>query len=461
MGTSIVGNYIGLDASGAATTPNVEDDIRIGSAVRTTIGGPRASEANLFAGGETAVSAGPSANNLVVRGNSIGIDAEGANLVPPRAGVVVNSEGLVGQATEATITANEIRLEGGVGIAQTGFAGWISGNWIFGADTGIQVDGAGEEGRGNLIQGNAIEGSSVNGILVESDSNEILGNEVSDSGGAGILLEGAHSPFGFGVSGNLVGGNAEADENFIVGSAGAAIEISNLEKTNNEVARNRGLANAGLFIDLVGAAPATEKKGPNKGIEPPTFATVTRFEASGSGVEAGARIRVFRKASAEAGEIESFLGEAIADEEGSWHVVYDAPIPAATIVAATQTIAGTGTSELAVATTPSEELGSGSGPAPSCAPGGCGGAQPVPETKIFKGPKGKRFAMATTAFKFNASVDDSTFQCKLDRGPFRDCHSPQVYTGLKPGRHRFEVRAVSSAGAVDASPAKLKFTVRG
>ena len=85
----------------------------------------------------------------------------------------------------------------------------------------------------------------------------------------------------------------------------------------------------------------------------------------------------------------------------------------------------------------------------------------MPQTKIFKGPKGKKLVGATAAFKFKASVDGSSFQCELDGKPFRRCHSPQVYTGLKPGKHVFKVRAVNSAGTADPTPAKLKFTVLG
>jgi CSLREA domain-containing protein len=464
--TTIIGNYIGLDMTGAVAIPNSGDDIDVGRADRTVIGGPRANEANRFAGGQTAVDAGPEAENLVVRGNSIGVGSTGADLAAPDDGVVVNSGELVNSefrpnpAAEATIDGNELRMQGGIGIEQIGLGGWISGNSIAGADTGILASGETEE-HGNLIQGNLIEGSALNGILLESAFNEVLGNGILGSGGAGILVEGA--PFSFGVSSNLIGGDTEFDENLVSGSGGPAIEIVNPINTANEVGRNRGSANAGRFIALAKAAPA-EKEGPNKGVRPPTISIATDSASGGFDAEAGARIRVFRKASAEAGEIESFLGEAIANEEGEWALAYDSPLPGGSIIAATQT-AEAGTSELATATVPAApvaETGSHGCPAS----GGCGfgpGAEnpPNPQTKIFKGPKGKRFVGATAAFKFKASLAGSSFRCRLDGAPFRSCHSPAVYTGLKPGRHRFEVCAVNSAGAADPTPAKLKFTVLG
>jgi CSLREA domain-containing protein len=108
----------------------------------------------------------------------------------------------------------------------------------------------------------------------------------------------------FGVLGNLIGGNAFADENFIADSAGAAIEISSLEATNNEVARNSGVGNAGPFIDLIAVSPGTEV-GPNRGIEPPAFSTLTQTEASG-GAKPGATVRVFGKQTESPGELDSF-----------------------------------------------------------------------------------------------------------------------------------------------------------
>jgi hypothetical protein len=459
--TTVAGNYIGLDASGTAAVPNAAAGVRVGPAGHTVVGGVRASEANRFAGGEAAVVAGPGAANLVVRGNWVGFDAEGATIAPPEDGIVVRSEGLPTAAVEATIAANEIGMSGGVAIDQQGLGGWVFANRIAGAGTGIRVGGETEE-HGNLIQDNLIEGSSGSGVLVESSFNEILGNELLGSGGPGVLIEGA--PFSFGVSGNLVGGDTEADENLIADSGGAALEISNLENTDNEVARNTGFANDGLFVDLVSASPSTEPEGPNKGIEPPVFTFASQSGAGGSDAEPEARIRVFRKASAEAGEIESFLGEAVVDEEGGWEVVYGAPIPAATRVAATQTMPGSGTSELAGATVPAAPS-SESGVRACASSTGCAAPtshrQPIPRTKIFRGPKGKKLVKATAAFKFKSDVEGSAFSCKLDGGQFGKCHSPKVYTGLKPGKHLFEVRAANSVGEVDPTPAKLKFTVLG
>ena len=183
----------------------------------------------------------------------------------------------------------------------------------------------------------------------------------------------------------------------------------------------------------------------------------------------------FVEAAAEAGELESFLGEAVADGSGNWKVSYPASIPGGTLVAATQTSQGA-TSELVVATTlgdgggggsggGSNGGGSGKGPDVVCKPkvkAQCPGGSDLtpPQTKIVKGPKGK-VATTTVKFKFSSSEKGSTFRCKLDRKPYRVCKSPKKYKNLKPGKHVFKVRAVDKAGNIDPSAAKRKFTILG
>jgi len=446
VATTIAGNYIGLDVTGTVAMPNATAGIRVGRAVQTVIGGPKAGAANRINGGGVGVLAGPEAGDLVVHGNLIGVNAaQTGTLAPPDEGIVVDSEELTSPAVEATIADNEIRMEGGVAVAHHGFGARISGNDIAGAEAGIRTFGATEE-HGNLIEGNSIEGSEINGILVENAFNEVFANEVSDAGGAGIRIHGS-TPFN--VTENLVGGDATKEENFITGSGGDAIEISNVEKSENEVARNHGIANDGLFIDLVAAVPGI---GPNGGIEPPTFLTLTQANAIGGGAKAGANVRVFRKQSAEAGELGSFLGEATADADGNWNVTYGGAIPAGTIVAATQTSDG-GTSELATATTAAEP---GGGPDRSTGPVV---DTTRPRTRIVKGPKSKSRS-GTARFKFVSEEAGSTFECKLDGKSFRACKSPRTYRNLTPGKHVFKVRAIDSAGNADSTPAKRKFTVQ-
>jgi hypothetical protein len=98
-------------------------------------------------------------------------------------------------------------------------------------------------------------------------------------------------------------------------------------------------------------------------------------------------------------------------------------------------------------TSPVTENGAGTGP----------GGGKAPETKISKHPR-KKTSQRKAKFSFSSSQAGSSFQCKLDKGPFKPCRSPFKHK-VKPGRHRFSVRAVNSAGVADGSPAVFGWRV--
>jgi hypothetical protein len=64
----------------------------------------------------------------------------------------------------------------------------------------------------------------------------------------------------------------------------------------------------------------------------------------------------------------------------------------------------------------------------------------------------------TPSFRFRSDVSGATFECAVDRQPFKHCRSPFTTKSLKAGRHAFSVRAVT-AGLTDPSPAKFGFKV--
>lgn len=99
-------------------------------------------------------------------------------------------------------------------------------------------------------------------------------------------------------------------------------------------------------------------------------------------------------------------------------------------------------------------------------------AKPEPTTTIGKGPKGvvkTKSATAKVKFTFSSGSAGAGFECKLEKlGPrkgakgskaavFVPCQSPKTYR-LRPGRYRFEVRAVL-AGVADKSPEARSFKV--
>lgn len=79
----------------------------------------------------------------------------------------------------------------------------------------------------------------------------------------------------------------------------------------------------------------------------------------------------------------------------------------------------------------------------------------VPDTKI-----GKVTIIAgqkKVSFRFTATVANATFQCKLDKKPWKPCKSPRTYKGLKGGRHSFKVKAIGPTAVQDPTPAKRSF----
>jgi len=103
----------------------------------------------------------------------------------------------------------------------------------------------------------------------------------------------------------------------------------------------------------------------------------------------------------------------------------------------------------------------------ACPTGGGGGTNqpppppvPIPNTKIGIHPGAKLFtkkAKLKVKFTFSADVAGAGFQCKLDKGAYKACRSPQSFK-VKPGKHTFAVRA-TGPGGTDATPATTKFKV--
>jgi hypothetical protein len=88
------------------------------------------------------------------------------------------------------------------------------------------------------------------------------------------------------------------------------------------------------------------------------------------------------------------------------------------------------------------------------------GDKDPPETTIDKGPK-KATSSSRATIKFSSDESGSTFECKLDKKPFKPCSSPARFKNLKPGRHKVSVRATDKAGNVDQTPAVTRWKVEG
>ncbi len=72
----------------------------------------------------------------------------------------------------------------------------------------------------------------------------------------------------------------------------------------------------------------------------------------------------------------------------------------------------------------------------------------------------KKTAKRLVRFTFSASPNGASFECKLDKGPFRSCRSPYRQK-VRPGRHRFSLRAADGEGSSSTTSYSWRVLRRG
>lgn len=96
-------------------------------------------------------------------------------------------------------------------------------------------------------------------------------------------------------------------------------------------------------------------------------------------------------------------------------------------------------------------------PTASSQPPAAPASPPPPETVLGLKPAAKTHDR-TPSFRFRSGSTGAGFQCKVDGGPFKPCHSPFTTKSLSPGRHTVKIRAVLG-GTPDPTPATYAFKV--
>ena len=256
----IVGNFIGLTASGSAA-PNTEWGVIIDNAGANTVSqnvvagnGPSDVRAAALTNGDGVVLNGSGATGNTVSQNTIGLGADGAALPNARHGVWVE------QAPNNTIASNVIGGNGGSGVTIHGAA--ATGNVVHSNRIGVDPLGAAarpnggggvtiDAAPGNTVgsvtagQGNLISGNTGDGVQITGDgaqNNIVTGNRIGvnqadtaalPNTGDGVRVAGS-------AAANTIGG-AQAgsnDANVIVGNGGAGVQIDGAGTINNVVAGN-------------------------------------------------------------------------------------------------------------------------------------------------------------------------------------------------------------------------------
>jgi len=297
---TVSGNYIGVDASGAAALDNTDGVAIYGGAQNNTVGGGQVGERNVISGnsnhGVAIYGSGTTGN--VVSGNYIGPNAGGtAALYNVASGVSIENgaqNNTVGgdEAGERNVISGNSGA--GVSISGSGSTGnLVSGNYIGpaangAADLGNISDGVHIQNgaHNNTIGGdtanerNVISGNGRHGVLIEGSgttNNTVSGNYVGpDASGAANL---GNSQYGVyikdGAQNNVIGGNAPGKGNVISGSYYDGVLVYGSGATGNTIAANSIHDNGGAGINLY--------DGGNTELAAPTITSASKTGASGAG----------------------------------------------------------------------------------------------------------------------------------------------------------------------------------
>ncbi len=293
-GNVVTGNTIGLNAAGTSAVANGGDGVLVLNAPTTTIGGSGGSR-NVISGNANGIELYFNSSGTSVQGNYIGLNAAGSTAIGNGSTVVVGATG--GGGPGSRISGDGIALRGitnsTIGGTASGAGNYISGN----TGTAIinSEPTSGTEPTGITIQGNVV-GPTVNGnasaftgqaaISLGLATNVTIGGTAAgarnviagnsgdgiSSSGTGLVVQGNY--IGVGVNGTIALGNSGNGINTSGGGAligasptgtitttGANI-IANNSASGVNVSIGNGTSilsntiynNANLGIQLVGTA---------------------------------------------------------------------------------------------------------------------------------------------------------------------------------------------------------------
>lgn len=207
---TVIGNYIGVNASGTAALPN-QHGISVWTSTFNRVGGTQPGEANLISGNQYngIVIGGLGRCDVIVIANRIGVNVSGDAAIPNGNGVTIQSGELsfiggVSSAEGNRIEGNQI----GVNIYTAGTSyHWVAGNTISNStmmgvyinsfasgnfivrnsiyhnDTGVFIS----KGSQNTLRANAISGNHVEGIrLIEGGNQELSAPVITSLSAAGV-----------------------------------------------------------------------------------------------------------------------------------------------------------------------------------------------------------------------------------------------------------------------------------
>lgn len=353
---TIVGCFIGTDATGAVDAGNTDDGITADVSIITQIpnnnfiGGINPEDRNLISGNNGTGLSFLFGTGYTIRGNIIGLDASGTiPLGNNGSGALADTGNTVGGTTAAA--RNIISGNGGNGLSLDD-NNTVQGNYIGTDITGTIDLGNGNNGInmntsvGNNIggsatgAGNLISGNNGHGIQVgTSSSNNFQGNLIGTQiDGTTCLGNTNHGIFilAAGSGNNTIGGIVTGEANTIACNGRDGVFVSSTAGSGNLISGNSIHSNGELGIDL-----ETDGVDPNDTGDPDTGANnvqnyplidaalmgSTRVVGSlNSEANTMYRLEFFNSPSADAsgnGEGQTFIGSIDVMTNGSGDVSYD------------------------------------------------------------------------------------------------------------------------------------------
>jgi len=285
-GNIVEGNYIGLNPSGEAAIPNTWSGVNIyGGAQGNLIGGTVPGAANLISGnsiqGISFQDSGTSGN--LVEGNWIGLDATGAAAIPNAASGVEIFSGAQANIIGGTApgAGNVISGNAGDGVLmdESGTSSnLVAGNWIgldasgtgaiSNADCGVEMLAGAEA---NFIGGiggrNFISGNAAVGVLIDDGAfaNVVQGNTIGLNAANSAAVPNIDAGVGMfgGVTSNLIGGTTPGAANLIADNLGGGIALYDETTSNNVLRANSIFGNTSVGIgDFTGANQSASEFAP-------------------------------------------------------------------------------------------------------------------------------------------------------------------------------------------------------
>lgn len=283
-GNRVQRNFIGTDVGGGARVPNQQAGVEVRGA-RNVIGSRGLNSRNVISGntGHGVLIAGPAAAGNEVLGNLIGLDATGVaalantgdgvhltrdahdNVVGhlERGNVIAGNGGhgvaVIATPTVGQVTRNNRLLGNRIGTDAASERAWAN------ATNGVFISGA----PGSLLEANQIAGNSRHGVEIEFTGDTALHANLigTDATGVRPLPNGGDGVHLRNTTGVSVGDPALADRaNRIAFNAGHGVQVRG--GTGNRIQGNSIHANGGLGIDLFADSDPASGVTPNDPLDP-------------------------------------------------------------------------------------------------------------------------------------------------------------------------------------------------